>query len=141
MKSITSIILIISVCFFCGAWELTTRHNKDFILIDNENENIESATAHKKIDGKIILCFEKQIIPKPRQIILYDKNTSDTMKIKCYCNYNENIYLQSLVFKEGDYVLNIIEELRDFCQGECKIITIDSIDFKVINTKEVKAEN
>ena len=115
----------------CKAQEVTTNNNKDLILINIENTSIESLIPHKTINNKIVLFFNKQIIPNPKEILLYKKNTKDTMKIHCYCNYNENLYLKSLKFNKGNYTLNVIEELKT----KNKILRINDIDYKIISTK------
>ena len=131
MKNIIYISLTSFFLISCKAQQITTNYNKDFILINIEDSSIESSIPNKITNKKIVLFFDKQIIPKAKEILLYKKNTKDTMKIHCYCNYNENLYLKNLKFSKGNYTLNVIEELKK----KDKIITINDIEYKIINTK------
>ena len=131
MKNVIYIILMSLFLTSCKAQDVMTNNNKDLVLINIENASIESPIPYKTTNNKIVLFFNKQIIPKPKEILLYKKGTKDTMKIQCYCNYNENIYLKSLKFNKGNYTLNIIEELIT----KNEIIKINNIDYKIISTK------
>ena len=131
MKYVIYIILMSLFLTSCKAQDVITNNNKDLVLINIENASIESPIPYKTTNNKIVLFFNKQIIPKPKEILLYKKSKKDNMKIQCYCNYNENIYLKSLKFNKGNYTLNIIEELIT----KNEIIKINNIDYKIISTK------
>ena len=81
MKNIIYISLTSFFLISCKAQQITTNYNKDFILINIEDSSIESSIPNKITNKKIVLFFDKQIIPKAKEILLYKKNTKDTMKI------------------------------------------------------------
>lgn len=134
MYKIILIIVTNFLLFSCKAQESNSQINKDLIIIDNLEKDIKSTIKTIQSNDKLILIFDKQIIPKPKQIILYKENTTDTMKISCYCNYNENIYLQNLRFTKGNYKLNLIQELRN---NKGQNIKMNNQNFKKIDIQNL----
>lgn len=102
-------------------------NNNDVRIFSFIDKNVFAKSEYLNIDGKLVLNQEKSIIPSPKTYIFYQNK--DTMSIKCFCNYENNILMDSIEFIKGKYEINIIKILRKKQpQKLTKILNTDSFE-------------
>jgi hypothetical protein len=111
MKRVIIYLFIICFILSCKAQETKiTANNVDVRIFSFMDTNVFAKKDYINIDGKLIFKQEKTIIPTPKTYTFYQNK--DTMSIKCFCNYENNIFMDSIIFLKGNYEINIIQYLR-----------------------------
>lgn len=147
MKLINYLFIILVMALSCKSQSIKTQndHENDIIIfnfsetkdeITSKKENnhfIQNLIVHKK--NKFLFEYKNDYIPSPRNFEFYRAN--DTMSIKCYCNWYNNIIINDLLFEKGHFELNIIESLKT---KKTKIIktefNLNNISFYEISLKD-----
>ena len=101
--------------------------NNDVRIFSFIDKNVFAKSEYLTIDGKFVLNQQKSIVPSPKTYTFYQNK--DTMSIKCYCNYENNILMDSIEFIKGKYEINIIKILREKQPQKLhKILNTDSYE-------------
>ncbi len=122
MKLINYLSIILVMVLSCKSQSVKTQNNqkndiiifnfhetKDEITSKKENNHfIQNLIVHKK--NKFLFEYKNDYIPSPKNFEFYKKN--DTMRIKCFCNWYNNLIIDDLTFTKGNYELNVIERLK-----------------------------
>ncbi|CAD0002496.1 hypothetical protein [Flavobacterium chungangense] len=111
MKKVFIYIFIIWFTQSCKSQDKkNSTNNNDVRIFNFTDKNVFAKSEYLTIDGKLLLNQEKSINPSPKTYTFYQNK--DTMSIKCFCNYENNILLDSIDFIKGKYKINIIKILR-----------------------------
>jgi len=111
MKKVIICLFIICFAQSCKSQNIKKSLNeKDVRVFKFIDKNVFVNSEYIHDGGKFILNQEKNIIPLPKVYTFYKKK--DTMEIKCFCNYENNIYIDSIKFSKGKFEINIIKFLR-----------------------------
>ena len=122
MKLINYLFIILVMVLSCKSQSVKTQNNQgnDIIIfnfyetkgnISSKKENnhfIQNLIVHKK--NKFMFEYKNDYVPSPKNFEFYKNN--DTMRIKCICNWYNNLIIDDLVFMKGYYELNVIESLK-----------------------------
>ncbi|MFV0530943.1 MAG: hypothetical protein ACK5MD_05855 [Flavobacteriales bacterium] len=63
-----------------------------------------------KDKNNILFQYANDYIPSPKYFEFYSKK--DTMKVKCFCNWYNNLIIKDVPFKKGSYELNVIKSIQ-----------------------------
>ncbi len=111
MKNVFIYLCIICVTQSCKSQDTKKPiYNSDVRIFSFIDKNVFAKNEYVNIDGKLVLHQNKNITPSPKVYTFYQNK--DTMSIKCFCNYENNIFIDSITFKKGDYEINIIKFLK-----------------------------